>query len=283
MSCVANIGLLVTKKELIEHGCQPLHSTINVFNFILHLAYKKGLLTWRVPKEKLKTKKLEILKNLERAFAIKFDRPKSGGPGNTTTGKLCRRAFKKPDLLAKELNIEAEIVKNLRILLVLLNSLERIRIEKYGQLCLETQKLIIQKHPKCKISPTVHRVLCHSKYVIENLPLPPGYFSEEGPEARNKFTREYFITHARKSSRIATLEDVFTRSLDSSDPLLSSKELDNRMKHRKKKSLPLEMQEYVITNETSSNQEQNLLSTDDSDTDEDIDHYCFEADFGDDD
>lgn len=58
---------------------------------------------------------------------------------------------------------------------------------------------------------------------MTTLPLPAGFMSEQGAEARNKYYRNDRLRHSRKNSRIANMEDVFFRAMDSSDPLVNSK------------------------------------------------------------
>lgn len=56
---------------------------------------------------------------------------------------------------------------------------------------------------------------------------------EEGAESRNKVYRYDRVLHARKISRIANLTDVFTRAMDTSDPIISSISLAKRRHERK--------------------------------------------------
>jgi len=75
---------------------------------------------------------------------------------------------------------------------------------------------------------TVHKVLIHSRQIIENVVLPVGCFGEDAAESRHKVYKSDRLQHARKSSRINNLSDVFNRALDTSDPLLSSISLTKR-------------------------------------------------------
>ena len=80
---------------------------------------------------------------------------------------------------------------------------------------------------------SLHKILCHSKNIIMTLPLSPGFFYEEGAESCNKYYRQNRRYHSRKCSRRSNLLDVFNRALDSSDPIVSSAQLDVRMKRIK--------------------------------------------------
>ncbi|XP_046145732.1 uncharacterized protein LOC123989064 [Osmia bicornis bicornis] len=87
--------------------------------------------------------------------------------------------------------------------------------------------------------PTVHKVLIHGRQIVEHSVLPPGCLGEEGPEARNKIYKYDRQFHARKDSRNHNLQDIFNRAMETSDPLISSISLRNRIQKRKLKKLNL--------------------------------------------
>ncbi|KYM96893.1 hypothetical protein ALC62_12430, partial [Cyphomyrmex costatus] len=60
-----------------------------------------------------------------------------------------------------------------------------------------------------------------------------GQLSEESQEARNKDYKNYRIRFARKCSRVATMIDVFNRSLLSSDPYITHISLCSKKRVRK--------------------------------------------------
>ncbi|CAH0396001.1 unnamed protein product [Bemisia tabaci] len=61
---------------------------------------------------------------------------------------------------------------------------------------------------------------------------------EYAPESRNKVYRNDREHHARKDTRTHNLADVFNRAMESSDPLLSSLGLCERIKKRRHKRFP---------------------------------------------
>lgn len=92
--------------------------------------------------------------------------------------------------------------------------------------------------------------------------------SEEAAEARNKFYRNDRLFHARKTSRLDNMTDVFNRQLDKSDPFLSSLRINERIKKQKQQTLPAEVQEILLiqnteqvgeTTEAETNDEMNLF------------------------
>lgn len=119
-------------------------------------------------------------------------------------------------------------------------------LDKFGELCLETFKIWIEKYESQKMTPTVHKVLVHGSDIITNSILPVGVLSEEAAESRNKFYRNDRLFHARKTSRIDNMTDMFNRQLDTSDPFLSSIRITERIKRHNFKALPPEVQDLIL-------------------------------------
>lgn len=69
---------------------------------------------------------------------------------------------------------------------------------------------------------TVHKILVHGAEIIDYAIVPIGLLSEEVQEARHKEVRRYREFHARKVSRLKTVEDLFHALLISSDPLIKT-------------------------------------------------------------
>jgi len=95
---------------------------------------------------------------------------------------------------------------------------------------------------------SVHKFLIHTGDIIENTVLPIGYFGEEVAESLSKFYRS---GHARK--------DLFYRATDTSDPIISSVNLDRRIQRQKRMSLSLQVLDLL---ECSSNQDDNTVLED---------------------
>ena len=112
------------------------------------------------------------------------------------------------------------------------------RFEDY---CFETANHIQQKYDWLPMTPTVHKVLVHSKQIMENISLPAGYYGEDAAEARNKIYKSDRLSHARTTSRVDNFSDVFNRALDTSDPLISSLGINTRIQQRKRLNLPPEV------------------------------------------
>jgi len=78
----------------------------------------------------------------------------------------------------------------------------------------------------------------HSKQLLENTVLPAGYFVDEAAEPRNKIYNSDRLHHARKHNRICVFTDVFHRAMETSDPIISSINLNRRIKKHKRLPLP---------------------------------------------
>lgn len=106
---------------------------------------------------------------------------------------------------------------------------------------------------------TVHKILVHSSDILENTVLPVGYFGEEGAESRNKFYKSDRLHHARKCSRAKNFEDVFQRAMDTSDPIISSLNLEKRIKKQRRQCLPTEVLELLSSASNNLPENSNIL------------------------
>lgn len=67
---------------------------------------------------------------------------------------------------------------------------------------------------------TVHKILVHSAEVVAIVPI--GQLLEEAQEARNKDCRRFQKHNTRKLSRVATIRDLPSMLIITSDPLINS-------------------------------------------------------------
>lgn len=74
--------------------------------------------------------------------------------------------------------------------------------------------------------------------MIKTMALPVGMFSEQASESCNKLYKENRKYSSPKVSRTETTRSVFLRSLESSDPIISSFRLSNRQKKLRKMPIP---------------------------------------------
>lgn len=161
------------------------------------------------------------------------------GSGTSLNGNSARKCFSDPSKIAKTLCIEEELVKRLAFVILAFKQKEGINLNKLEIYCTETYRLFFKHYPWAKLNPTVHKMLRHGVAIARQFPLSLAYFAEDAAESMHKYYRKNSILHARQNSRANRLKDVFNRSVDLSDPLISMIYLDKRCESRSK-DLPSE-------------------------------------------
>lgn len=237
-----NSKVFQPKPNTLKYGISPLHAWIRCFEFVLHVAYRKDLKKWQIrndeEKEILKQCKAEIQKKMWELMSLHVDKPKSNGSGNTNDGNTARKAFSNTELFAFITGIDIRFLDRLFTILVSISCEYEVDAKKFKDFCEETAKLYLKEYDWYPMSATLHKILIHGSQILEAAVLPLGFLAENASEARNKFYKKDRIAHARKDSRVHNMIDVYGRAMDSSDPLLSSLCLQNRIKSRHRMQLP---------------------------------------------
>ena len=217
-------------------------------NFIF-LSYKKNLKTWRIRSRDEEAKRIydETVEEVKRRFkdelSLLIDLPKDSGAGTTNSGDVARRAFANPAITADICGVSENLVKrthNIWVALAQPYDLDPDQLEKY---CEETYQmyLVELEDPNSDaawyfLPQSVHKVWAHSAEFIRQSKIPPGLTSEEALEASHKLAKKIRTHFAKKTSPHDTLEDVFNRMSELSDPIM----LNLGAKYRKTKmSAPL--------------------------------------------
>ena len=78
---------------------------------------------------------------------------------------------------------------NLDVILQTLASSQPINPDEFGEVSEKTLKQYMNCAQWYDIPPSLHRVLVHSKEIVEATPLQIGITSEEGAESNTKFAR----------------------------------------------------------------------------------------------
>ena len=133
----------------------------------------------------------------------------------------------------------------------------------------------MEKYSWYPMTATVHKILVHGSQLIESSVLPIGSLGENASEARNKFYKRDRQFHARQNSRENNLTDVFNMAMDSSDPFISSINLNKKMSQKTKLRLPKEVIEFL---EVPNLGESISIDSDESDSDSDDDSQSFSLD-----
>lgn len=259
------------KANSLQYGLSPLHAWIRFFECIIHISYRIELEQWQMrgPKNK------EIFNNRKKSIQERFltqlhlhvDKPKASGFGSTNDGNTARRAFQDTKLFSNITDVDEDLIKRFQIILICLSCQYEINSTKFQEYCHSTATLYMSKYSWYPMPATVHKILVHGWQIIENTVLPIGCFGEEGSEARNKLYKYDRLYHARKTSRQHNLEDMFNRAMDTSDPIISSINLDKRISRQRKLNLPSEVvemlkQPQLESDETEQNiEEQEVIET----------------------
>lgn len=211
----------------------------------MHISYKLDIKKWQARSEEEKLicarRKAKIQEILWDELGLKEDKPKPGGSGSTNDGNTARRTFQKPELFAECLGLNPTLIRNFSTILIAISCHLPIDPEKFEELCDSTNDLYVQHYPWYYRCATLHIILMHGGDIIKTSALPVGMLPEEASESRNKDYKNFRRSHSRQFSREATLEDVFLRSMDTSNPQISTLSLRTRLNKKKKLPLPAEI------------------------------------------
>lgn len=208
---------------------------------------------------------------LREKMGLIVSKPKPGGSGNSNDGNTARKAFENPELLAKCLGLNCQLIKNFKTILIAMSLQLPLNAENFDNLCSETARIYVKNYAWFPMSATVHKILMHGKDIITTSILPLGMLGEEASEARNKHFKNYRMHHSRKINREATLSDVFYRLMDTSDIKISSLNLESRRKYKKMSPIPIKVRHLLSAPEvkvTNAYSFMNDTQNDSSDADE---------------
>lgn len=212
-------------------------------------------------------------------MGLHVDKPIPNG-GNSNDGNTAQKAFLNIELFASILEVDLELLRNLHNILIAINCEFAIDAEKFKKFSDNTIRLYMLHYPWYPMSPTLHKILVHGSQIIAASVVPVGCLGENASEARNKFYKRDRRIHARHNSRANNMLDVFQRSIDSSDPLISSIHIKKRVDRQKKRTLPREVIDLLEAphNVTSNNLQSssNDFSSDDDSESDDISPFSFE-------
>ena len=96
----------------------------------------------------------------------------------------------------------------------------------------------------------MHQLFFHAWESIRFSTLPLSFFSEQSIESSNKFFKSDREHHARKDTRLHTIQDQFHRQSDKSDLVIALK-LSEKQKKKKKttESLPPDVRHLLVASE----------------------------------
>ena len=185
-------------------------------------------------------RKKEIHDRFKAELGLKVDEPKQGA-GNTNDGNTARRAFEDEKMFADICGLNEALIHRLHMIMVALSCKLPIDADKFGAFCRDTAELLIELYPWYRMPVSVHILLIHGAKILASSVLPIGMMSEEAQEARNKDNKVFRMRHARKTSRVDTMSDVFHRLMVTGDIIISSRSLNAPQS----KPLPCEVRDML--------------------------------------
>ena len=139
---------------------------------------------------------------------INFARNNFGTSNSGNTARVFFKNWQKSSLILK---LCPKLIKNLSIILNNINSNSNVNIDNHFRLCLETFRIYTEKYSGFKtMTPTLHKILCHSTQFMQYVNVNVGSLSEESIESGHKSLRQSRLIHARKMSREENLFDILT-------------------------------------------------------------------------
>jgi hypothetical protein len=241
-------GKFAPKQKAIKPVISPLHAVMNTVLCLFKIGCRLGFQKWRVTKNfepQYQNARKIINAELWKHFHVTLDEPRSTG-GTSTTGSACRKLLQNPQLFADCLGLSRALVVRLAKILKVINCKLDINTEYFGKFALDTYRLFTESYNWFYMPQTLHKILAHGAEIIQASPLSPAFMSEEGPESKNRFFRNYREFHARKISKIANNKDVFGRLLLISDPIFANNISQNSTYRKKHQTIPGDLKEFFI-------------------------------------
>jgi hypothetical protein len=137
----------------------------------------------------------------------------------------------------------------LAIILKVIASGNRIKMETFATLLTETKKIYLENYNWYYMPVSLHKILIHGPAIITSFFVPIGILSEEALECRHKDFRRIREHNTRKTSRLNTNKDIMMALLQTSDPGIAMyrKKTSNNRKFSK------DVEAYIETDENNDN------------------------------
>ena len=229
-----------------------LHFGINSLCCFIHVGYNQDFCKWsawdkndkvcKAQKEAQQWRKQNIHDEFREKKGLAIDEIRDCG--TSMDGNTARRAFQDPEFLSKLCGVPTELVRGIYVIWIALSCEKKINPRKLGEFSKKIKSIWDEHCHWYKIPSTVHKILVHAEYILELLPpsLTCGHLSEEPSEHMGKDIKNWQVSHARQSSRVNRIRDVFERQMDRSCPITMSYVIEKRIKRQKRdQELPPEV------------------------------------------
>ena len=237
------------KENLMYGGVCDLHCWMRAFEAVNKLSDKKIVKRWRVTKKEEK-EEVEVRKKRrnERYLSelnLVVDVPRAGGSGNSNTGNVARRAFQNEETFASITEVDQQLIHQIHMMLITINADHVVNQEAFKAYGHSTAQLWVDLYGWYNMPVTMHQLFFHAWESLQFSSLPLSYFSEQSLESCNKFFKSDRLHHARKDSRLHTIQDQFHRQSDKSDFVIAIK-LSEKRKSQPSKHLPQDARNLLV-------------------------------------
>ena len=128
-----------------------------VFRMYAPYSYKMPIMKWQVRIEDeiniFKLRKVEVRAELRKRMGHVIDKPRVGGAGTSNNGNTARRFFRQYDVSANVMNMDADLVKRLHIILATMSCGYDINYSKFKTFCWETAIALCRSVPLVSYDP----------------------------------------------------------------------------------------------------------------------------------
>ena len=251
------------KPEALALMCvSVLHFGPRTMENFLNIGFRQDFEAWqrRTPEQKelAKERKKIIQANFKRELSLAICEPRSGGLGSSNTGNTARKAFNHPHFFAVQIiknpdqNVMrvarcSRLITMTRNIWIVLRSCMKVNVDKLQDYCDIARKIYEGLWDWYPMSPTLHKVLCHIREIIQYFPptITSGMLSEEATETANKDIKNFIEHHAPQHDLTARNLSVFTRFIVRSDPEVLAHEFPRKITKSNQEEYPEEVREML--------------------------------------
>jgi len=123
-------------------------------------------------KEQADARKHMIQERFKAELNLLVDFAKDDGKGNTNDGNTARKAFRNFETFASITGVDVNLIRRLYVILCVINSNHKIKLDKYQQYCKETYQIYMANYSWYCMPVSVHKLLIHSVDFISIFLLP---------------------------------------------------------------------------------------------------------------
>eukprot|EP00733_Pompholyxophrys_punicea_P000940 Pompholyxophrys_punicea_v1_NODE_378_length_2095_cov_23.619608.p1 type:complete len:497 gc:universal NODE_378_length_2095_cov_23.619608:1657-167(-) len=240
MNNISYLQTIAVDDHLLEYGLSSMHLWIRALEYMWNIARKLEVQKGRsnaAIKDSIDARDKFLKQKIYNELGLVIDQPKAGGSGTSNDGNTARRFFAEYRKVSEITGLDSNVLAKLGTFIRAIGCGFPVNSEKLKSFGLEVANLLVRTYPWYDMPQAVHKALIHGWLVVKKLQyycIPVGMASEEAGETANKEIKKARLHHSRKSSRLATMKDIFHWRLLASDPYIALNLLKNK---KSKKSI----------------------------------------------